>query len=253
MVVSPAKRTLGKVAALLGMVQGLAWSGMSLTCIVLFNRSHTMDQPESFRQLVEYLLNYWYLDDSNTASGFIVRPHDFTILMWIYFFLSTGWFAGSIDQFYACHYNKMRQSTMMIIWGALTLSISVVDLVFSCLLFRDYAYCGDAFHPYTEATNCYLAVGIVMTLAARGFTLWVVNVVFSLVMIANAVQIKKDDSLRGGDYNYKIPRVKPPQASPSPFESVESNSSKNGVFGMDPSRAPKNKPPFINPRNKFVY
>ncbi|XP_018567675.1 uncharacterized protein LOC108908211 [Anoplophora glabripennis] len=133
--------------------------------------------------------------------------------MWIYFIMSVGWVALSLDQFVAIHYNKRRQKPIILMWSILTLIVSLIDLIFTCLLVRDYSTCNE----YSEDTynySCYLAFGIAMTLAARGYTLWLVNVIFSFYMLRTAVNIeKRKDKFANLFSDHSIPRVTIPKAN----------------------------------------
>nr|XP_023028232.1 uncharacterized protein LOC111516292 [Leptinotarsa decemlineata] len=232
MTVSASQRTLGKVAALLGMIQGFGWSGLSLTCIILYNMSpkNMNNTITSYSQFIDDSLYMTYLSaELNSRLSFVIRPRDFTILMWFYFLLSAGWFFGSIDQFVACHYNKKRISTMMMIWGSITGVISVIDLVLTCLLLRDYIHCGE--EPNIDV-SCYLAVGIVMTLAARGYILWLINVGFTFLMFCNAWEIiKKEYAERKKFGNCTIPRVQ--LQDPPPRKPVQKYPREENSHGME--------------------
>ncbi|KAJ8982257.1 hypothetical protein NQ317_018646 [Molorchus minor] len=70
------------------------------------------------------------------------------------------------------------------VWAIITLPMSLLDLIFTILLATDYVSCGRLLDDLTQDEYfCYLDVGIVMTISARGFTLWVVNIILALVML----------------------------------------------------------------------
>lgn len=77
----------------------------------------------------------------------------------------------------------------MLVWGTLTLIISLIDFIFVCLLGRDYDECSDSFLLNNDV-SCYLAYGIVLTIIARGFLLWVINVIFALLLRNFSLKIK---------------------------------------------------------------
>ncbi|KAJ8985557.1 hypothetical protein NQ317_019941 [Molorchus minor] len=187
--------TVGKIASVLGILQGAAWAIMSLAAIIIYNWAPDLDEPTTYSKLIEaQLYNHFMGGTSSSSVQFIIRPHDFTIIMWVYFILSVGWTALSLDLFYS-----------------VTLIVSLIDLILVCLLSRDYSVCNDVDENLASADSyyCYLAVGIVMTVAARGYTLWLINLIFSFNIIYVAANIIKEDSRFGPVH---IPRVKVPQS-----------------------------------------
>lgn len=87
--------------------------------------------------------------------------------------------------FKAIYANKNRQVIVMRIWGGLTLLTSLIDLMMTMLMAMDYTTCrGTSSEIISQAQySCYLAVGIVMTIVARGFTLWLINVILAIILI----------------------------------------------------------------------
>ncbi|KAJ8945931.1 hypothetical protein NQ318_016759 [Aromia moschata] len=205
------RRILAKVAAVLGLFQGLAWASMSLAAIILHNWSPSLEQPTTYGKMLEYQIYLIFLKgNSDQPAQFAIRPTDFTIFMWIYFLISILWFALSADLFVAIHRGKRRQTNMMIIWGTLALIVSLVDLIFTCLLGRDYSVCDEDLTDETGLSPyyCFTAVGIVMTLAARGFALWLVNVTFAFLAIYVAANVIKEDTGFGSLHSFRsIPRA----------------------------------------------
>ncbi|RZC32385.1 uncharacterized protein BDFB_001552, partial [Asbolus verrucosus] len=72
-------------------------------------------------------------------------------------------------------------------WSIVTVLISLVDVVLTSLIARDYKE-----HLIDQMIIvCY---GIVMTLTARGFILWIVNIVFATVMAKFVIDVIKDEN-----------------------------------------------------------
>uniref|UniRef100_A0A6P7H885 Uncharacterized protein LOC114347393 isoform X2 n=1 Tax=Diabrotica virgifera virgifera TaxID=50390 RepID=A0A6P7H885_DIAVI len=63
--------------------------------------------------------------------------------------------------------NKPYAVKVIIAWGIITSIVCLLDLVTCCLLFKNYMKCTDL--------ECRTAAGIVLTLAARGYTLLILN------------------------------------------------------------------------------
>lgn len=84
-------------------------------------------------------------------------------------------------------FNKEKADNIMLVWGTLTLAICLIDFIFVCLMGRDYDECSelDIKSPTgVVAVNvyCYLTYGVVMTIIARGYVLWIINLMFALML-----------------------------------------------------------------------
>ncbi|CAG9840447.1 unnamed protein product [Diabrotica balteata] len=208
MALTPLQVILGKSAAIIGAVQGLAWWGMSLACIIVYyNETEVSTSTTSFSQILSEGLQVSYLvKNSKTLWTWrVILPSDLIVVAWMYLFASIVWFVISIDQFVAIHWNKRRQSTLMISWGALTICISVVDLVFSSLLLRDFMNCPMG---TVDMLGCHIVIGTVMTIAARGYTLWLLNGVLAISTILSGVNIITHEKIKSTINGIEIPRAK---------------------------------------------
>lgn len=90
----------------------------------------------------------------------------------------------------------------MLVLGVIVIATSIIDFVFFALLARDFSTCpfDVSTTTFTEETttvntslgtaiDCQVADGIVMSLAARGYVLWLINVVVGINLIAIAAQV----------------------------------------------------------------
>ncbi|CAG9855612.1 unnamed protein product [Phyllotreta striolata] len=210
MSLTSAQKLVCKISSVLGGLQGLVWTGLSLACIVVYYSDHQPDEdPTTFSKLLNLLIYSLYLnkETSNAISESItrtIRAQDFAVIMWIYFFLSVGILATSIDLLFAVRSKKNRKSKSMIFWGVLTGCISLIDVVFTSLLLRDFTNCP------INSLECRLAVGVVMTISARGFTLLFVNGFLSYKMIKIGIQVETLAIIKNSPYDVNIPRVKIP-------------------------------------------
>ncbi|XP_018573325.1 uncharacterized protein LOC108912556 [Anoplophora glabripennis] len=202
MVLSAPKKNLGKVAAVLGILEGLAWVCMSLISIILHYWKPELEIGPTYGQYVGSLLYHKFIvDDMELLEGtFIITGTAFSVFMWIYFLLSVLWFSISVDQITAIYANKNRQVVVMRFWGGLTLLISLIDLLFTMLMAMDYTTCGVTSSQIINQAQyfCYLTVGIVMTIGARGYTLWLINVIFAIMLITI---LKNETSTRSQEDN----------------------------------------------------
>lgn len=100
--------------------------------------------------------------------------------------------------FTAVHHKKLRQSFNVLVLGVIVTATSIIDFVFFALLARDFSTC-----PFDLSTtistlettslgtaiDCQVADGIVMSLAARGYVLWLINVVVAINLITIAAKV----------------------------------------------------------------
>ncbi|KAJ8953963.1 hypothetical protein NQ314_007185 [Rhamnusium bicolor] len=150
MQLSSAKIILGKVAATLGILQGLAWTFMTLIAIILYYWAPKIDAATTYSRLIETILYYKFIKDDDTSlleTNFIITTSNFNIAMWIYFVLSVLWCSLSFD----------------------------------------------------------LLTG--MTVAARGYTLWLINIVFSIILIRESITAESVSNNNESLYS-TIPRAR---------------------------------------------
>lgn len=82
-------------------------------------------------------------------------------------------------------HEKQRLPPVMLIWSILVISLSIIDIILMSLLVRDYRSCKDI----TSWVFCFLINGIAMTLAARGYLLWLLNVGAACVMLTLGIKV----------------------------------------------------------------
>lgn len=83
----------------------------------------------------------------------------------------------------------------MSLWSIIVIAVSIIDIILLSLLARDYTSCTDNIIQI-EDVFCFLVNGIGMTIAARGFVLWLLNVASAAVNLyfglkVSPLQIKK--------------------------------------------------------------
>ncbi|KAJ8950194.1 hypothetical protein NQ318_003185 [Aromia moschata] len=193
------RKNLGRVAAVLGILQGVSWTFLTLVAIIIHYWQPAIETGTTYTRLIQIMLYSKFLVDDGSVSGttFILNPNNFVVIMWIYFVISVLWDSFSVDMLTAINHNKKRRAIVERLWGILTLFISLLDLVVTILLATDYAACGNASPEGVTMDEffCYTSVGIAMTIAGRGFTLWVVNIVLSIVLFRETYEdIREDDS-----------------------------------------------------------
>uniref|UniRef100_A0A6P7H5S9 Uncharacterized protein LOC114347393 isoform X1 n=1 Tax=Diabrotica virgifera virgifera TaxID=50390 RepID=A0A6P7H5S9_DIAVI len=152
----------------LGTLQGVTWAGLSLTSIILHStyKTEVESSHPKFINFLNSILYKYYIRDSEIPQ-FTIQPHDFFILMCFHFIFNTVWCGVSSLQFFVVYRNKPYAVKVIIAWGIITSIVCLLDLVTCCLLFKNYMKCTDL--------ECRTAAGIVLTLAARGYTLLILN------------------------------------------------------------------------------
>lgn len=81
-------------------------------------------------------------------------------------------------------------------WSALVAIISLVDLALMILLAIDYSYWEwldssvESGSQMIVLSYSMIATGVMMTIALRGFAIWVINVIFVVVFLRTAILLK---------------------------------------------------------------
>ncbi|XP_057663937.1 uncharacterized protein LOC130898567 [Diorhabda carinulata] len=206
MALSTTQKICGRLAGILGTLQGLTWASLSLTSIIMYYENDN-DGTNTTYSLNNGLYEY-YLDKASNEPWRTIRSSDFIILMWIYFFISVAWSTISLDLFLAIKYNKTRYTFLKITWGILTIAISVIDLVLTALLLRDYLNCQNNNETEYDELICHTVIGTVMCLASRGFVLWIMNATLAISEIVSGIKIVSGRQIVNGRSDITIPRAK---------------------------------------------
>ncbi|KAL1518295.1 hypothetical protein ABEB36_001937 [Hypothenemus hampei] len=234
---------LRKVFAISGLIQGLVWSGLALTCIVVYHiipsytnlyKNQIFNQDTSFKDLLWYVF-YVSLFDSEAASSYnrTLRPNVFYIFAWLYFGFSLLWFSLSIIETLILFKGRFRPYRIHILLGLgiVTFLNVVLDLILFILALYDFSRYNilnvSYFRPNDEQTDDRVAdcayelnmdsmyryfigpkmvYGIVAVWAGRGFVLWMFNCFICVYSITVAVIHMHLPLLM--QYHHTIPRPK---------------------------------------------
>lgn len=74
-------------------------------------------------------------------------------------------------------------------WAYITLLISFIDFILVILLAIDFRFCKHAYG--VDSGVCVNIIIPVLVIAAKGFTLWIVNVSFAFALIITAKELAK--------------------------------------------------------------
>ncbi|KYB28211.1 hypothetical protein TcasGA2_TC032701 [Tribolium castaneum] len=174
-----------KIAALFGFFQGIVWGFLSLIAII-WHLAANHDRPitftDSYSSLLETYMYYNFIKNNGPKTTMNIQPDSFFGIMFIYLLISFAWMSVSV---YISDTNNRKNQKALIIWVCLATINLLIDLVFCALLGADYKSLINKYNQtknttlklaYTYSTLCY---AIVMVLAARGFILWVINLVLT--------------------------------------------------------------------------
>lgn len=185
------KRFFLRFVSILSMLEALAWSLMSIIAIVIYLKQPKLqiDEDTSYARLISINLYYRFLydpEDSDSSHDYIiVNTTVFQIFMWFYLILNLCWIINSYLLFLVSKVSSKNSTKTlgkrMKIWSGNITIICILDLIFLCILARDYDYCPS---PVSKGMIelldinsfiCHQALGIVLVLAAKGFVLWFIN------------------------------------------------------------------------------
>ncbi|KYB28294.1 hypothetical protein TcasGA2_TC032636 [Tribolium castaneum] len=179
-------KPLAVTAGLLGLIQGIAWTTLSVLCICCYTGSIQLDKNASSAEYyrVIYVI-FLHEPNKTTNSELLIQPKEFLIFMCFYAAFSAIWLCISGAVIWAMIHNKWQLTKCLFGgWSTTAFIISLVDIILTSLLGRDYARIENTSDLLTLV--CY---GIVMSLACRGYVLWVVNVVFAVVFLKFTIKI----------------------------------------------------------------
>lgn len=178
-------RPLVQTAAILGIIQGVLWTSLSSTALFYYHTDENSDLLEG--NYLGHLIYIIYLANGNYAKLYavdiVIGAEDFSYFMYVYLVLSFVWFIVSTVTLWATIKDKKQKhyDGAILAWVITASFLSLLDLILLFILSHDYHIAEDQYDG-SSIGLILSAIGIVMTLAARGFVLWVINVVFIVVL-----------------------------------------------------------------------
>ncbi|CAG9763259.1 unnamed protein product [Ceutorhynchus assimilis] len=177
-------------AGVLGIIQGLGWTLCSIVGILFY----TEIIPTASTNGIGYSIYSFYLSKEilDKYSESIIGSSQFSYFLYIHLALSLCWLLISSVLLWASITGKGHNFYGKAIggWTLITGLVSLLDLILVGLISYDYdQYKNKGNADTTEIT----AIGIVITLAARGFVLWIVNVVFAIILGKYCHKLYKKD------------------------------------------------------------
>ncbi|XP_057664246.1 uncharacterized protein LOC130898764 [Diorhabda carinulata] len=200
-----AVKCLALPAAIIGSLQAAVWLVLSLISILYYNNQIEPNETSSYTSY-GYVIYLLYLQ-SNSTTDYLINPESFDVVMYFYMILSFVWLIISADLFWVIQRKKRDKiSTLLVWWSAITILITILDVIMMSLLAADLhqnqTVATDESTSTTESPSTtesiseiettYLsnidtqtvsaAITIVMSLAARGYVLLILNVTFAVLL-----------------------------------------------------------------------
>ncbi|KAG4066319.1 hypothetical protein HA402_000543 [Bradysia odoriphaga] len=199
-------------AGAIGIFQSLAWISLSIVGLVAYycNMDFT-DMIASYGTITELTLFQLYFRGGCFQPGLpdinfgvieqlnLMTPANVHAWMWVYLAVSILWAISSITLIAIVTHRFIKIANIFLyIWIFLTVGLSLMDLAFGILFALDY---NDLMHlahqiPTAEFTTtefvliaAQTASGAMMTMAFRGFILWIINVALAIYLFAQTFNI----------------------------------------------------------------
>jgi len=201
MSINPFVKPLGICAAALGIVQGVVWIILSLITILIYTEAWEpfTDEPKiTHGTLLSYtIVGVLQGDIADKDFDIIIGSTEIFIASIIYLLSSIAWVTVSLIVIWILEHQKYSMlKNIFAGWGALTALICIWDLILTSLLARDYDYIVTEINKESKLNGVLnyaaLAFGVLMTLAAKGFALWVVNLVFATLILKLSTELSKE-------------------------------------------------------------
>ncbi|XP_076262938.1 uncharacterized protein LOC143197953 isoform X2 [Rhynchophorus ferrugineus] len=184
-------------AAAVGLVEGLAWSILSFIAICYYGRTFmpskdaTYSQNHIDRTMYDFYLNHRYestLEDIMKEYTYPLTATPFCVCMIISLTINIILVIYSCVILWILYYKKQIYIKHTIGSWAVTMATNITfDLILLLLLSINYSsikkfQASHASGPSASDSVVLAATGVVITLAARGFILWVVNAIIAGLM-----------------------------------------------------------------------
>jgi hypothetical protein len=179
-----------QIAGVLCTIEGLAWTIMSLICIILYNSETIYIGTMSYWNLVEYsMYTMFFISGSAVFPNQTLTGRVFTGFAWIHFLLNVLWTVMSL---LILRTQTTRQRLTG--WSHLTLTICAWDFVTVLILGVDYKNCISGYFISNAASQemvCANGILPVLVIAAKGFVLWIMNLCLGVTLLLTTRRLKR--------------------------------------------------------------
>lgn len=247
-------KPLGLAGCGIAIIQSVAWIAMGILAILIYFHLWLpeFDIPKTHNDYLQYtFIVYLSKSTDNIANALVLF-----IFSVLYIIFSGVWIG--LSSVFVNHltkdYSVDLQKTCFA-WSVWTLIISALDLILMCLLAVDYSSAMSIFPEAVNAETRFLTTylilmfGILMSLAARGYVLLVINATIAILLLKISPELSEEKKRQSDDYDsetisaFGSPRksfeyTKPPSENPSFLRASSMLSSNNNNLPPQPPPKP---------------
>ncbi|XP_077301870.1 uncharacterized protein LOC143922494 [Arctopsyche grandis] len=191
------------VSGILGCIQGATWMSLTITGLVYYGDCSLTDNNKALATFADMLRVIYFKDESCEVTTVFDptiinrRIDSYSLHIWFCIILafSVLWLLSSGLMIASVRETLTKQSAYFITaWSSITLIVCIIDLALGILLGIDLGE--TIIFPKMENEHLYVhlikfTTGVMMTIAFKGFFLWILNFAFSIVLLSASVQIMK--------------------------------------------------------------
>ncbi|XP_017773279.1 PREDICTED: uncharacterized protein LOC108560306 [Nicrophorus vespilloides] len=224
MAIHPLVRPVGLFIATLGVVQGLVWTILSVLAILYRNGVLEVTVETTYASRLSVTLNIMYFNDLQFDILYM-NNESVNYFAYIYMVLSVSWLAISSYVFWLLRFKKWSyMKKYFISWLTIAAFISILDIIVTILFAIDYDYVSsnieislftNAMRKYENISNfdlVILSVGIMMSIAAKGYVLLLLNLMACAITMKIILILNKQE---------ETPVIFQQQAAINAFEPVQ--------------------------------
>ncbi|KAJ6642469.1 hypothetical protein Bhyg_07420 [Pseudolycoriella hygida] len=204
-------RPLVIFAGAIGIFQSLAWISLSIVGLVAYYCNlDFVGMVPSYGTITEITLFRLYFNGPCYQPGLpivdmsvlnnlnLMTPGGVHAWMWVYLFVSVFWAISSITLITVVTHRYIKIANIFLyIWIFITVALSLMDLAFGILFALDYNDIMFLAHqtPTTDVAGQFVLIsaqtasGAMLTIAFRGFILWIINVSLAIYLFAQTFNI----------------------------------------------------------------
>lgn len=188
-------KDIGKVGAILGIIQGILGAAGSLVGILFYLEAIKITSLDAFVEGALYVI--FVSPISFEVNNLNISSRIFYKFLCSYLALNLAWLFTSIALIQVLKQHKLSVTKSMFAFKALlVLGISAIDLTLTIMIGVDIY----TWHDLTISSGIYgdivTANVIVLVLTARGGLFWLINVIFAILYIKQALVIENNPTPR---------------------------------------------------------
>lgn len=197
---------------LIGVIQSLAWLGLSITAILgYYCNIDFAGTTANYGTILQLTLYRLYFQGECTPNAFpviefeaiqeldLMTPSTVNIWMWVVLSFSAVWLFSSLTLIINVKKSNLKYANVFLyIWVLITFIVSMIDLVMFIFFVLDYETILS--HSFSQTLNfapttssvllsAQVSAGIMFSVALRGYLLWVINMGICLFLFTQTFKI----------------------------------------------------------------